>query len=869
VSARLAILFGAWVASALAQTPVEFFESRVRPVLSKNCFACHTGSKLGGLQLDTREHLLKGGNSGPAVVPGQPEKSLLILAVQRTHERIKMPPAGKLSDEEIAGLTAWVKMGAVWPSESVAAKPAGYVITPEQRAFWSFQPVRKPAVPVVRDTRWAQTTIDRFILAKLESEGLKPVRRADRRALIRRVTLDLIGLPPAPGEVDAFVADRSPDAWTKVVDRLLASPHYGERWARHWLDLARYADGKLGASKDKPYPNAYRYRDWMIRAFNSDMPYDRFLKAQLAADQLPDNQDLLPALGFLSLGDDANERLDVTTRSLLGLTVGCAQCHDHKYDPIPTQDYYSLLGVFRSTQDHEVPLAPESEVAAYQALEKKIEDKQFEVDEFLRKANVDLSWMLVRKTARYMLASVKDERGDEGLDPQILERWKKYLASEKEYGDLKSWDAAPGSEVEARKFQELVISIFGEKMAMDDRNYVALGGVKGVRDEKTRQYTNLESLPILKYYLWRDLGSEPYKKDFLDFKGGVYYFGAKEIGRFLSPEAREYYASLKAELAALKKSLPEQYPFVHAVRDSSKPADLRVAIRGDADNLGEVAPRRNLRILCSGEPTRFSKGSGRLELAESIASARNPLTARVIANRIWALHFGQGIVRTPSNFGQLGERPTHPELLDYLASRLVASGWSLKALHREIVLSSVYQLSTDVVEANDAKDPGNRLLWRANLRQRIDAEELRDSLLAVAGRLDLTMYGPPKPLADTNCRRTIYGYVGRTKPDSTLALFDFPNPNNVSEQRMITVGPLQRLYFLNNEFVLQEANAVVDRLGHVSDERKIGEAYRLLYGRLPTKTETNLGLEFLRGSSGAWPQYTQALFSAAEFSSVN
>ncbi len=869
MSARLAILFVALMGSALAQTPGEFFESRVRPVLSKNCFACHTGSKLGGLQLDSREHLLKGGNSGPAIVPGQPESSLLILAVQRTHERIKMPPAGKLSDEEIAGLAAWVKMGAVWPSEAVTPKPAGYVITPEQRAFWAFQPVRKPLVPVVHDARWAKSPIDRFVLAKLESEGLKPVGPSDRRALIRRATFDMIGLPPTPEEVDAFVSDRSPDAWAKVVDRLLASPHYGERWTRHWLDLARYADGNLGASKDTPYPNAYRYRDWVIRAFNSDMPYDRFVKAQLAADRLPDNRDLLPALGFLALGGDANERLDVTTRSLLGLTVGCAQCHDHKFDPIPTQDYYSLLGVFRSSEDHEVPLASDGVVSSYKGLEKKIEDKQFEVDEFLRKANVDLSKMLVLKTARYMVAAAKDEPAQGGLDPQILERWKKYLASEREYSYLKAWDAAPGSEEEARKFQEFVVSVFGEKMAMDDRNYVALGGVKGVRDEKTRQYTNLESLEIVKYYLWRDMASEPYKKDFLDFKGGVYYFGVKEIGRFLSAEAREYYENLKGELAALKKSLPEQYPFIHAVQDSAKPADIKVAIRGDAGNSGEIAPRRNLRILCNGEPAPFSKGSGRLEMAESIANAGNPLFARVIANRIWQLHFGQGIVRTPSNFGQLGERPTHPELLDYLASRLVENGWSLKALHREILLSSVYQLSTNTVEANYAKDPANRLLWRANVRQRIEAEELRDSLLAVTGTLDMTMYGAPKPLDNTNCRRTIYGYVGRTKPDSALALFDFPNPNNMSEQRMITVGPLQRLYFLNNEFVAREADALVERLNKGPDERKIGEAYRLLYGRLPTKAEISLGLEFLRQSGGAWPQYTQALFSSAEFSSVN
>src|SRR6266446_73557 len=625
------------------------------------------------------------------------ESSVLIQAVRRTHARLKMPPQGKLGHEEIDNLAAWVKMGAVWPTPPAPPPSAEYAITAAQRAFWAFQPVRKPAVPAVK----AASAIDRFIQAKLQSQGLKPVRPADRRALIRRVTFDLIGLPPTPEEVDAFVADRSSDAFAKVVDRLLASPHYGERWARLWLDLARYADGNLGASKDTPYPNAYRYRDWVIRAFNDDMPYDLFVKAQLAADLLPENKELLPALGFHALGGNADERVDVTTRVFLGLTVGCAQCNDHKYDPIPTKDYYSLLGVFRSSENYEIPLAPDSDVAAYKEIDKKIEDQKFEVGEYLRKSNVDLSEMLVRKTSRYMVAAFSNaEAAQENLDPQILGRWVRYLKAEKDHPYLKAWDALVargGSLEEARRladeFQAFVIAMFEEKKTKDDRNYVALGGMKGVRDEKTRQYTNLESLDIEKYYLWRDLASEAYKKDFLDFKGGVYYFGDKEIGRFLSAEAREYHAALKAQLAVLKKSAPQQYPFIHAVHDSKKPADVRVAIRGDAKTPGEVAPRRNLRILCKGEPARFTHGSGRLELAESIAGADNPLTARVIANRIWAFHFGQGIVRTTSNFGQLGERPTHPELLDYLASRLVESGWSLKALHREMLLSAAYQLS--------------------------------------------------------------------------------------------------------------------------------------------------------------------------------
>ena len=532
--------------------------------------------------------------------------------------------------------------------------------------------------------------------------------------------------------------------------------------------------------------------------------------------------------------------------------------------------------MFRSSENHEIPLAPDSVVTAYKDHKKKIEDKKYEADEFLRKSNVDLNEMLVRKTSLYLMAVFRKEEARGGLDQQILDRWAKYLRGEKEHPYLKPWDALiarNGSAEEAQKvadeFQAFVISVFEDKKAKDDRNYVAMGGAKGVRDEKTRQYTNLESLDIEKYYLWRDLASEPYKKDFLDFKGGVYYFNNKEIGRMLSAEAREYYESLKAEYASLKDSLPEQYPFLHAVRDSSKPADIHVAIRGDAANPGEIAPRRNLRILCDGEPPLFTKGSGRLELAESIANAKNPLTARVIVNRVWQLTFGQGIVRTTSNFGQLGDRPTHPELLDYLASRLVENGWSLKALQREMLMSAAYQLSTDNNEAAYSKDSDNRLLWRANLRQRIDAEELRDSLLAVAGDLDQSLYGPPKPLTDAFRRRTIYGYVGRTAPDAMLALFDFPNPNNMSEQRTITVGPMQRLYFLNNAFVEQEAAALAGHLSGANDQGKIEQAYRLLFSRLPTKSETDLGLDFLRRSNHAWTQYAQALLSSSEFSSVN
>jgi hypothetical protein len=862
-----------------AQQNTEFFEKNVRPVLAKNCSGCHGGSKMGGLQLDSREHLLKGGADGPVVVPGDPDRSLLIQAIRQTHARIKMPPNGKLEAREIEDVASWVKSGAVWPEGRVA-------IRQHQRDFWAFQPVRKPAAPHVHDTALVKNDIDRFIVAKLEEKGLKPVRPAEKRALIRRATFDLIGLPPAPQEIDDFLSDSSPDAFAKVVDRLLASPHYGERWGRYWLDLARYADGQLGASKDTPFPNAYRYRDWVIHAFNEDMPYDLFVKAQIAGDLLNDEK-ALPGLGFYALGPGDDDRVDVTGQVFLGLTVGCARCHDHKYDPIPTKDFYSLLGVFKSTETHEYPLAPKADVDLYTRLKKQIEEQKYAIDDFVQKHNIELSEILAAKTSRYLMAvwavldgnsagisAIAEKRK---LDRTTLERWVLYLRnSKRDHKFLDGWDELiatdPGvNQVQefADQFQTLVLSVFADKHAMDDRNYVKLGGPAGVRDEKTRQYTNLESLPIEKYYLWRDLASEPYKKDFVDFKGGVYYYGPEEIDRFLSPEWREHHEALDAQMAKLKKELPRQYPFLHTIRDTKEPADIHVYIRGDEKSPGEIVPRRYLSILSKGDAAPFKNGSGRRELAELIACSSNPLFARVMVNRIWQHHFGQGIVRTPSNFGQLGERPTHPELLDYLAAEFVEKQWSIKAMHREIMLSATYQLSTDSNDTNLAEDQANRLLWRANLQQRLDAEALRDSLLSVSGNLDCSIGGPPVPFGEKNFRRTVYALIGRTKPDPVMALFDFPNPNGTSEQRMVTVGPMQRLYLMNNGFVTAQARATAERVGVAgSDEdARIRRAYELLFGRPPTASEIALGTAFVKESG--WAQYMQVLLSSAEFSSVN
>lgn len=879
-----------------ATDPAEFFEARVRPVLAKNCFSCHTATHLGDLRVDSRAALLKGGKSGPAIVAGEPEKSLIIQAITHRHERLKMPPSGRLSEDDVAGLVAWIRGGAIWP-ESQAKAPAaankGYVITPEQRSFWAFQPVAKPAIPAVKAAVWARSPIDRFVLAKLEEAGLQPAPAADKRALIRRVTFDLTGLPPTPREVDDFLSDTSPDAFRRVVDRLLESPRYGERWGRYWLALARYADARVGAFTDDPAPHAFRYRDWVIEAFNKDIPYNTFVKAQIAADLLPAGQreKLIAGLGFQGLGNGAADQVDVTTRVFLGLTVGCAQCHDHKFDPIPTKDYYSLLGVFSSSQSHDYPLAPEPVVQAYKDHLKKIAAVREVIDEFVEKQNLQLAQVLAEKTSRYMMAAWELSRGERNavalateqhLDEETLNRWAEYLKSpKKEHPFLKGWfelvgSNAPRQEVErfSSEFQERVLSVLAEKRDVDDRNYVTLGGAKGVKDEKTRQYANLAFLDVEKYYLWRDLFADRITGRLLkkDVKlTGIYYYGDKHLQRWLHPESAEYLAGKLSDHDALKKSLPAPYPALYTIRDGKEPKNARVQIRGDAKNLGEEAPRRFLSILSQGEPKPFTQGSGRLELAEAVANPANPLTARVMVNRLWEMHFGSGIVRTPSNFGQLGDRPTHPELLDYLAARFVENGWSVKAMHREMLLTSAYQMSTAHNAANFDRDPDNRLLWRANLQPRLDAEALRDSILAVAGKLDLEMGGPAVKIAENKPRRTVYAYVSRNRLDDTLALFDFPDPNATAEQRLITNGPMQRLFFLNSEFIADEANAFVERLAKeagTDDSARLKRAYLLLYGRLPSEAETRLGLAFV-GKPGGWPQYAQVLLSTNEFSAVN
>ncbi len=825
------------------------FETRVRPVLAKACFGCHADAAVAGVQLDTREHALK------VLKPGDPDASKLIQAIRYTG-KIRMPPTGKLKDEEIAAIEAWVKAGAVWPEglKPISTKPAPYIITQQQRDFWAFRPVVNSPVPAVQNAKWPQTEIDRFILAKLESNNLKPVAAADRRTLLRRASLDLIGLPPTSEEIAAFENDKSPAAFAKQVDRLLSSPQYGERWGRFWLDIARYSDSKFSSEREEPYPAAFRYRDWVINAINSDMPYNTFVKAQIAGDLMPEPEKYRAGLGFYSLSpEQQDDRVDATTRGFLALTVACAQCHDHKFDPIPTRDYYSLLGIFNNTILHETPLVPQAEVDQWQAQKKRLDDAEKALTDFVAAQSQQLSEILAHQTARYIMATVGGPK--DGIDPAVLTKWTAYLKRDKlDHPYLKQWSEAR-TQKNAENFQALLLKTNDEKKAVDDKNHITLGANPNRNDLSG---ANLVSLDRDKFVLW---------EDFFSASRGVLHFGDGKIHPFLSGEWRAHLEVLRGAVTTAKKDLPPQYPFLQTVNDSPQWKEQRVWLRGSKDNLGDVAPPHFVQILSKADPQTFQQ-KPRLELAEAIASPSNPLTARVIVNRVWQHHFGQGLVRTPSNFGQQGDRPSHPELLDYVANRFMQEGWSLKKLHREIMLSSVYQLSSANATANFEKDPENRVLWRFN-RHRLDVEAMRDSLLYVSGKLDPKAGGPPAKFGPDNTRRTTYSYVSRYKIDSVLGLFDFPNPVGTSEQRLETNVPLQRLFFMNSDFLSSQAKALTTRLGEGDDSAKITRAYQILYQRLPTPEEKKLGLEFLQATKESWPQYAQVLLSSNEFNFVN
>jgi hypothetical protein len=897
------------VAARPAQA-ADHFENKIRPLLASHCFSCHAEKALAGLRVDSREALLRGGETGPAIVPGKPEESALVKAIQHADGFPRMPRGrAKLSQTDIDLVVDWIRDGAVWPSaaNAVPAPVASHErpVTDEHRSYWAYRPLGTYAAPEVRNTGWAKNDIDRFILARLEREGVTPVRAADKLTLLRRATLDLTGLPPTPEEVEAFLADTSADAFAKVVDRLLESPRYGEAWARMWLDVARYGEDDYRSLDPKgrghaPYPNAYLYRDWVIRAFNEDLPYDQFVAAQLAADQLEGAKRLrhLPALGFLGLGpwyydngaveimraDERHDRVDAVSRGFLGLTVGCARCHDHKYDPIPTKDYYALAGVFLNTEYHEYPLAPKAVADEYQAQQKELRRKQEMLSEFIATESRQLAEALAFESAKYLQAAwqVKGEpKRDkqqvvekEKLDYELFDRWLAFVDKPPVfYPFLKDWQAmiakggtAKEAESLAKEFQTLLLGLVIEQREIKKENDIIRA--RALPTSKPKELANLpnefktnddfcpgcalelRSMTTDRTALFNDVfrfnldpdaaPGKPQRPALLQFTGWP-------LEQRLAAERRALIATLGKEIETLEKALERKMTYVHGVRDVEQVEDLQVHLRGNPTRLGDTVPRGFLTVLSADQRQPFTKGSGRLELARTIVE--QPIAIRVMVNRIWKEHFGTGLVNTPSNFGINGERPSHPELLDYLARRFIANGMSVKALHRDIMSSATYQLSADIDPAAFAKDGGNRWYWRAN-RRRMSAEQIRDSVLYVSGALDLRLGGPSVALTPLTDRRTVYGRVSRYKLDEFLQLFDFPSPSQTAEQRFTTNVPLQRLFFMNSEFMQQHAERLAERVADEPDDNaRINKVYRVIFGRAPTDAELNVGREFLRNEA--------------------
>jgi hypothetical protein len=772
---------------------LEFFESRIRPVLAENCLGCHGAKKQkGGLRLDSRAGWVKGGDSGPALVPGKADKSLLIQMIRGN--AAKMPPDGRLPERVVDDLVAWVNRGAADP-RSDAIQAAKTIDWDAAEKFWAFQPLK----PV------EGATIDGLVAATLKQKGLKPAGRADRWTLIRRATFGLTGLPPTAEEVRDFENDPSPDAFAKVVDRLLASPAYGEHQARLWLDLARYAEDQAHVSEGK-LGQAWRYRDWVIEAFNKDLPYARFVQLQLAADLIEENPQDRRALGFLGLGnvyarpndlalaraEQWDDRIDTLTRTFLGLTVSCARCHDHKFDPIPTQDYYSLAGIIASSKDTVLPIAPRDEVAAWDAAFAKSTAASEKASAFLQ-AETDRRALEKAETLPELALKSRTDPALKALD----------TALRKGPGLPKGFDAW-ASTTDETKLAELAAKL----------------------QDAVRQCL---SKPLKQRNL--DL-----YKSFFGEKG-VFPLTEKIVTEAASAEWKTDYAQLQAAAKAAAVEVPPEYAKCHGVADVEKPADLKVYVRGNPHRTGEPAPRRFLRVLGG---ARITAGSGRRELAEAIADPKNPLTARVMVNRIWQQHFGRGLVATPSNFGALGARPTHPELLDTLAARFV----STKALHREILLSETWQRASASDPANEAVDPENQWLWRGR-RRRLPVEGLRDALLAVTGALDRTMTGPSLALDEpSNLRRSVYAKISRMELSPMLRLFDFPDPNLSSDTRTETVLPQQSLFLLNNPFMIDRAKGLAARAAG----DPVRQTYLLALGRLPSKAEEALGNRYLSAS---------------------
>jgi len=934
------------------QQPDEFFEKKIRPVLVSKCQGCHNAKmKMAGLDMSTGEAFAKGGSSG-TLISSAPAESRL-LKVIGYDDRLKMPPTGKLAADDIENLTAWVKLGAAWPG-APNVQPAHVAVagkrewSPEQKAFWAFQPIRNAPAPMVKDATWARSSIDRFILAKLEAKNVKPAPAAGKLTLLRRATFDLTGLPPTQDEIAAFLKDHSAKAFEIVVDRLLASPRYGERWGRHWLDVARYADS-TGNDEDHRYPYAWRYRDYVIDAFNRDLPFDQFVLEQIAGDLLPPshgevNRNGIIATGFLALGPKAlaqqdkkkmlydiyDEQVDVTSRAFLGLTVACARCHDHKFDPIATKDYYALTGIFASTKSFSnakpgvsqmlyKPLAGDAEYRTFETYKRVLAAKQRQmndVHERIFEVRVD---RLAPGMADYMVAArrvysgnedVERVGGDEKLDVVVLRRWVDYLkdgAAGRPH--LEAWVNAQPETVRdvALDYQRRYLTTLADySRRLADWRTIAERAEAAMKLAPSKPAVDAETQPFFTDVTF----GGPFKvSDNRRPEGDVMNFDKdKEQQRkrreqelrerpmtvrrdeLLTPLDRARLADMRAELEEMRAAAPPQPDMADAVEEGD-PVEQHVFIRGDYNSPGELAPKVFPSILARADDPKVAAGSGRLELARWLTRADHPLTARVFVNRVWAGHFGDGIVRSPDNFGLMGERPTHPELLDHLASAFVENGWSVKKLHRMIMLSSTYQMSSSVGDEAYQADPENRLLSRYQ-RRRLEVEEIRDALLAADGTLDYAMGGTLQSGFGTDgensdgrlslnpeklTRRTVYLPLRRSNLPTLLNLFDFGDATTPNGKRIVTTVAPQALFSMNSEFVADRARNLAFSLLEDTDLTEPQALERLFLrtlNRVPTPAERDSAQSYLQRYRGkfadkaetyAWQSLARVLLASNEF----
>jgi len=936
---------GARAAEALAAGDVEFFEKKVRPLLVERCYKCHSpeGKVKGQLRLDTREGWMKGGETGPALVPGDPEQSILIHAIRHAKQDLEMPPDTKLAESEIAILTEWVKRGAPDPRTASGAPVAAHTPANIERGknHWAYQPIRAVAAPAVKDANWPRGEIDRFVLGTLEARGVRPAGDASPEVLVRRVYFDLVGLPPTPEEIDAFLADSSPDRLEKLVDTLLASPRFGERWGRHWLDVARF--GESLTLRGFIIKDAWRYRDYVIESFNRDMPFDQFMREQVSGDLMPatkadDRRRGLIATEFLTIGnsnleeqdkkqldmDVVDEQLDTIGKAFLGQTIGCARCHDHKFDPIPARDYYALAGILRGGQmlEHsnvskwiDMPLpsdpARDEELKRHEARVAELATKVKEAKAHLAKGKekakgaADAGIVAIKELTGFVVDDTQAKRVGQWRDSTARVKpfvGEGYLVEDGVEAQPKTLTYILPDTAETGKYE--VRLAYTAAPARGTHVSVTVFGAFG---EKHIVINMRETPPIDDLFI--SLGQFQFEKNGQSFvilsnqdAGGdivgdaVQFIPVDQVPAIVKVDpavkaapltAAETSAAAMKKMEAELKKLADEGPkreVVQAMRERSGEGlgDIRIHVRGSPHTLGEVAPRGFLSVVPVKNPPAIpAKQSGRLELGLWLASAENPLPARVTANRVWHWLFGAGIVRTTDNFGTTGELPSHPELLDYLATRLVKEGWSIKSLIRQVVLSRTYQMSI-AGDAGAQVDPENRLLWRQN-RQRLDAECLRDAMLQISGQLK-NEYAPGQTFkaglsSDFNYkandnRRSVYLPAFRNSIPEIFEAFDFADPSVGTGRRNVSTVAPQALFMLNHPWVAEQASHAADRLladsSGLDDAARLRRVYRLALGRAPTAGEQRVALEFITQSGAeqrrdAWTQVIRALFGSVDF----